>query len=113
MSCFEPFKKTFRKEQDNLMVKNNHCELEKCTLVRWVDKALEHAPTKNNIKNGFKDKGIWPFNPKVMDDNIKPTGFNISNDDIIDSDNAVYEHQWGENGATTQLLNILIKEILE
>jgi hypothetical protein len=48
-----------------------------------------------------------------MDDNIKPTGFNISNDDIIDSDNAVYEHQWGENGATTQLLNILIKEILE
>jgi hypothetical protein len=48
-----------------------------------------------------------------MDDNIKPTGFNISNDDIIDSDNAVDEHQWGENGATTQLLNILIKEILE
>ncbi len=102
------------------MVKNNHCELEKCTLVRWLDKALEHAPTKKNIKNGFKDKVIWPFNPKAMDDNIRPIdvyiaepSFNISNDDIIDSDNAVDEHQWGENGAATQLLNIIIKEILE
>jgi hypothetical protein len=55
-----------------------------------------------------------------MDDNIRPIdvyiaepSFNISNDDIIDSDNAVDEHQWGENGAATQLLNIIIKEILE
>jgi hypothetical protein len=30
------------------MVKNNHCELNKCTLNRWVDKALEEAHTKKN-----------------------------------------------------------------
>jgi hypothetical protein len=30
------------------MVKNNHCELNKCTLNRWVDKVLKQAHTKTN-----------------------------------------------------------------
>jgi hypothetical protein len=54
------------------MVKNNHYKLEKCTLARWVDKALEHALIKKNIKNGFKVVKICPYNPKEMDDKIKP-----------------------------------------
>jgi hypothetical protein len=41
VSCFKPFKIAFKKEQDNAMVKNNHCELEKCTLTRRVDKSLD------------------------------------------------------------------------
>jgi hypothetical protein len=52
-----------------------------------------------------------------MDDKTKPIdvyivepNFNISNDDIIDSNNVVDEHQWGEDGVVTQLLNIIIKE---
>jgi hypothetical protein len=33
VSCFKPIKTTFKKEIANAMVRNNHCELEKCTLV--------------------------------------------------------------------------------
>ncbi len=33
VSCFKPFKTAFKKEKDNAMVKNNHCEPNKCTLV--------------------------------------------------------------------------------
>jgi hypothetical protein len=32
VSCFKPFKTTFKEEKNNAMVKNNHCELNKCTL---------------------------------------------------------------------------------
>jgi hypothetical protein len=31
VSCFKPFKTTFRKERNNAMVMNNQCELDKCT----------------------------------------------------------------------------------
>jgi hypothetical protein len=72
MSCFKPFKTTFKKEKDNTMIKNNHCKLEKCTLARWVDKALEHALIKKNINSGFKAAKICPYNPKEMDDKTKP-----------------------------------------
>jgi len=47
--------------------------------------------------------GIWPFNPKAMDDKTKPNDIyivefnpNISDDDTIDYNNVVDEHQWGE-----------------
>ncbi len=52
-----------------------------------------------------------------MDDKTKPIdvyivepSFNISNDDIINYDNVVDEHQWGEDGIATHLLNIITKE---
>jgi hypothetical protein len=32
VNCFEPFQIVFKKEINNAMVKNNHCELDKCTL---------------------------------------------------------------------------------
>jgi hypothetical protein len=41
VNCFKPFKTTFMKKRNSAMVKNNHCEPKKCTLARWVDKALE------------------------------------------------------------------------
>ncbi len=39
VNCFKPFKIAFKKERDNVIVENNHCELDKCTLTRWVDKS--------------------------------------------------------------------------
>jgi hypothetical protein len=36
------------------MVKNNYNELNKVTLVAWVDKALDVALSKKNIKSGFQ-----------------------------------------------------------
>jgi hypothetical protein len=41
VSYFKPFKFAFRQKKDSTMVKNNQCELEKCTLVGRVDKVLE------------------------------------------------------------------------
>jgi hypothetical protein len=100
------------------MVKNNHCELDKCTLVGWVDKVSEHALTKKNINNKFKITIIWSFIPKTMDDKTKPSVIyttkpnpNFSNDDITNFDNVIYENQWGENETTTQLLNITRKYV--
>jgi hypothetical protein len=57
VSCFKPFKTTFKKEIDNAMVKNNHCEPDKCTLVSWVDKSLDQSLSKKYIRSGFK--GTW------------------------------------------------------
>jgi hypothetical protein len=82
VSCFKPFKKTFKKEKDNAMVRNNHHELEKCTFVTWINKALDQFLSKKNIKSGL---GVWPLNVKAMDDKIKPTQvyttIKISNED--------------------------------
>jgi hypothetical protein len=41
VSCFKPFKIIFRKEGDNVIVNNNHCELDKCTLASWVEKTSD------------------------------------------------------------------------
>jgi hypothetical protein len=47
--------------------------------------------------------GIWPFNPKAMDDKTKPSDIytaesspNISDDDTTDYNNVVDEDQWGK-----------------
>jgi hypothetical protein len=55
------------------MVRNNYNELNKATLATWVDKALVVVLSKRNIKSGFQDIKIWPFNPKVMDGRTKPS----------------------------------------
>jgi hypothetical protein len=41
VSCFKPFKTTFRKVRDATMSRSNHQELEKITLADWVDQVLE------------------------------------------------------------------------
>jgi len=50
VNCFKPFKK----KRNNTMVKNNHYELNKCTLASWVDKSLDQSLSKKNIKGGLK-----------------------------------------------------------
>ncbi len=72
VSCFKSFKTSFNKERDNSMVRNNYNEPNKATLVTWVDKALNVALSKKNIKSGFWVTINWPSNPKVMDGRIKP-----------------------------------------
>jgi hypothetical protein len=37
VSCFKPFKTTFRKEKNVAMFKSNYMELDKITLIGWVD----------------------------------------------------------------------------
>jgi hypothetical protein len=58
VSYFKPFKTSFRKERNNNMVRNNYNELNKATLTTWVNKALDVALSKSNIKSGFQVTGI-------------------------------------------------------
>ncbi len=46
VSCFKPFKTTFRKVRDVAMFRNNHMELYKITLDGWVNKVMEQSLTK-------------------------------------------------------------------
>jgi hypothetical protein len=46
VACFKLFKITLRKERDITMVKKNYIELDKITLVGWVDKPLDLALTR-------------------------------------------------------------------
>ncbi len=48
------------------MAKNNFLELDKITLSKWVDKALQQSLKKENIKFGFKVCKIWPLNSISM-----------------------------------------------
>jgi hypothetical protein len=49
VSYFKPFKTTFRMVKDLAMSINNHMELNKITLVGWVDQALEQSLTKKYL----------------------------------------------------------------
>jgi hypothetical protein len=46
VSCFKPFKATFRNVKDVAMSRNNRMEPNKITLDGWVDKDLEQSLTK-------------------------------------------------------------------
>jgi hypothetical protein len=52
------------------MAKNKYQELNKITLVNWVDKTLDWSLTPQNIRFGFKDTRIWPLNLRAMDNQI-------------------------------------------
>ncbi len=74
---------------------------------------FEHIFEQKNVKSGFRVIGIWSFNPKAMDEKTRPNEIyiiitiHISNEDNDSFDETIFDiDQWGENGATTQLLNI-------
>jgi hypothetical protein len=54
------------------MVKSNYNELNKFTLVRWMDMALNQSLTKQNIKSCFRVIKICSFNLKAMDEMTWP-----------------------------------------
>jgi len=43
---FKPFKTIFRKERDNAMVRENHCELNKIAFANWVEKVVNTSLRK-------------------------------------------------------------------
>jgi hypothetical protein len=105
------------------MVRNNYNEPNKATFVDWVDEALGMALCKGNIKNGFQVTKIWPLNPKVIDGRTKPIKLytvdynnNTSDEDNVKKSNGAVNDTkgWGENGATTKLVNIatIINELV-
>jgi hypothetical protein len=66
VTCFKPFKTTFRKKQNVTMAKKHFLQLDKILLAKWVDKALQQSLKKENIKLGFRVYKIWPLNSIAM-----------------------------------------------
>jgi hypothetical protein len=54
------------------MSKSNYMELNEINLIGWVDQALDKSITKQNIRSRFRVIGIYPLNPRAMDNK---TGF--------------------------------------
>ncbi len=48
-------------------------ELDKITLIGWVDQALDKSIMEQNIKFGFRVIGIYPLNLRAMDNKIEPS----------------------------------------
>ncbi len=71
------------------MVRINYNELDKATLIAWVDKALNIALSKRNIKSEFQVTRIWHFNQKVMDGRTKLNELYVvdCNNNTLDEDN--------------------------
>jgi len=59
VACFKPFKTTFKKEKNIVVVNRNHIEPYKITLARWVDEALDLAFTKKKSCQGSKLQGFF------------------------------------------------------
>jgi hypothetical protein len=66
VTCFKPFKNAYKRERNFAMVVNNYFELNKITLARWADKALEKSLKKYNIKSRFRVYEIWQLNLATM-----------------------------------------------
>jgi hypothetical protein len=116
VSCFKSFKIVFKKEQDATMARNINNELDKITRVGWVDKALDQLLTKHNIKFGFKGSGIWPFNPKAMENKTQQTSIYIignsngdqgSEDQYSSNDQVGHSHIKEKESTATELFNIV------
>ncbi len=79
VACFKLFKTTFRKEGDVAIVNNNYIELDKITLVSWVEKTLDLSFTTKNILSRFRVSGIWPLSLIAMHEKINPNNLYITN----------------------------------
>ncbi len=73
VSCFKHFKTTFRKEKDVAMFKSIYMELDKITLIGWVDQGLDKSITKQNIRFEFRVTCMYPLNPRAMNNETRPS----------------------------------------
>jgi len=89
----------------------------KTIFATWIHKALDVVLSKININNGFKVIESWPFNPNVMDGNIKLSELYVTDrkNNILDEDNEKNSDEtindiegWGEDGIVAKLINIAI-----
>jgi len=70
VTYFKPFKNAFKRDFFFAVVVNNHFELNKITLARWADKALEKSLKKYNIKSRFRVYEIWQLNLATMGESL-------------------------------------------
>jgi hypothetical protein len=83
VSCFKPFKATFRQIRDSWMLLNKGKKVEKTTLCEWTSQALERSLTPENIKSSFQKTGIWPLDDTTAINRMEPSkGFEEGGQEI-------------------------------
>jgi len=73
VSCFKPFKLSFRAYRDKWNNYHKGEKLVKEDLAQWVSHALKRALSISNITKGFESTGIYPINDHVMDSKMEPS----------------------------------------
>jgi hypothetical protein len=76
--CFKPFKQAFRLLRDVWTLQNKSKGASKDVLAQWISATLQKSLLEKNIMSGFRSIGIFPFNPRAMDDKMGPSEFYIS-----------------------------------
>jgi hypothetical protein len=74
VSVFKPFKTFFREYRDFWTSRNPNQAVSKQTLAHWVSLGLGRDLTPQNIKSGFKNIGIFPFDETALDGQFGPNG---------------------------------------
>ncbi len=95
-------------------------KLDKITLARWIDQALEQSFTKKNIKFKFKTTCLWPFNFKSngqQDSTFRNIHYNKhqGNEDdyiqnyYIQNQKVNHNQNWGEKFVVIEVLHVIFK----
>ena len=66
ISCFKPFKQSFRAYRDAWRRQNIGKKVGKQELAQWVSLGLQKALTPRNIQSGFRAAGIQPLNKEAI-----------------------------------------------
>ena len=67
VSIFALFNCTFKRYKDAWVLKKRGKGASKYILAMWVSMGLQRALTTSNIEGGFRTCGVWPLNPRVVD----------------------------------------------
>jgi hypothetical protein len=96
------------------MINRNYIKLDKISLARWVDKALDQALSRKNKISRFKNTRIWLLDPKAMNERIRPSSlYTIVNqiredqdDDYQSNQEEDGEMEWAKQNVVEKLINI-------
>ncbi len=90
------------------MAKNNYLELDKVTLITWVDKALQQSSKNDNIKSRFSVSWIWPLNLATMVGKFVPNDM-FTNVEEEDHKNYYYSNPTNESSNNANEAKIIMQ----
>lgn len=73
VTCFRPFKLSFRAYKDKWILRHKGKLPLKEDLAQWVSHALKRALSTANVTKGLKSTGIFPIDSTAMDKRMGPS----------------------------------------
>jgi len=74
ITCFKPFKFSFRAYRDKWSFGHIGKAPSKEDLAQWISHALKRALSVKNVTKGFETTGIYPINASAMNSKMGPSG---------------------------------------